>query len=85
MLNLSAEQRAQLDGNGLSLESFESFWRLWPELMFDVAVGGAMNLKKGQGQERSERFSGSPAPEPSSDFIAAAAESSPTTSPETAM
>ena len=85
MLNLSAEQRAQLDGNGLSSESFESFWRLWPELMFDAAVGGAMDLKNGKGQERNERFAGSPAPESSTDFMAAAAENSPTTSPEAAM
>lgn len=72
MLNLNEAQLAQLQGSELSLEAFESFWRLWPELNFDAAVGGAVDLKNGKGQERTERFAGEgEAPAPSEDFTAA--------------
>lgn len=68
MLNLSQEQLDQL--SGLTVEELENFWKIWPELSFEAAVGGAVGIKNGQGQERTERLSDEEF-QPSEDFTAA--------------
>jgi len=75
MLHLSEEQLTQLSANQVEVETLERFWRLWPELMFDAAIGGVIDLKNGRGQERDSRFN----PDmsgvvPSSDFLSATME-----------
>lgn len=78
MLNLTIDQINELHGktpaDRITLQSFDIFWRLFPELTFEAAVGGCRDLLAGKGQVRTERFPNAaeaPAVEPSADFIAA--------------
>jgi len=66
MLNLTEDQSKQLEDGVPTMEILENFWRMWPELNFDAAVGGAIKV----GQERNERFSDEE-PKPSEDFVTA--------------
>lgn len=66
MIYLSEEQLKQLeahvDANGVetspavSLQAMEVYWLFYPELNFDVAVGGLRVLLSGKGQVRNERL-----------------------------
>lgn len=71
MLTLTQSQSEQLSLSKVPAEALEVFWRLFPELNFDVAVGGVETLLAGRGQSRTARFS-EESPEPSSDFTSAA-------------
>ena len=70
MLKLTQSQTEQLSLAKVPSEALEVFWRLFPELNFDVAVGGVVGLLEGKGQQRNARYSDEPVT-PSGEFAEA--------------
>lgn len=70
MLSLSDLQKQALGASEVAEQALEAFWKLFPELTFDAAVGSLVMLLKGEGQFRNERFSPLDQ-EPSDDFKSA--------------
>ena len=68
MLYLSEAQKAQLVDNEPTEAALETYWRFYPDLNFDAAVGGAINLLV-SGWVRNEHVEAPGAP--SEDFLAA--------------